>query len=763
MALIVADRVQELTTTSGTGTLTLNGAVSGFQTFSNGIGNTNTTYYTIYDSTAYVWEVGIGTVGAGTLSRDTVLANSLGSTAKINLAGNQASVFCTYPADKSVNLDANGNVSPLGTISSGIWQGTTVGVAYGGTGVTTSSGANSVVLRDANQNITVNRLNQSNTTVTAAAGTTALTAASSYSQTLVGTGNQTYTMPDATTLTTGVDFVFNNNATGVLTLRDAASGLLGTVTAGGACAIMLLDNGTVAGTWNLHGFLPESVTWGTNALDLGTTIVSNGTWQGGTIGTAYGGTGLTTFVASNNALFSTSASALTAGTLPVAAGGTGVTTSTGTTSVVLSDGPTLTGAVTIGSTTGTDTITVGQSTGSYTLNLGIGAGGTGVTKTVNVGTGSSGLTANSITIGPTAGTGTTTVNIAAQARAGGTSTINIGTAASGGTVGITIGSPIAGSSTTLNGTVTLANALAVTSGGTGQTTYTDGQLLIGNSTGNTLTKATLTAGSGISITNGAGSITIASSGGSGDVVGPASATDNAIARFDGTTGKLIQNSAVTIDDTTGSINFTGTSARFLADFSNNTISNRLIFQSNVTNGNTAVGFATNGTGNSTRIVLYNSSDVANNSVLRLESGSTTTIIDSGKNGSGSVLPLSIQVGNFESILVRTDKGVEFKGAIEEQVYAVVDAAGVALSPSNGTIQTWTLGASRTPTSGTWNEGESMTLMIDDGTARTITWTTLNVVWESDGGNAPTLATTGFTVIVLWKVSTQIYGARVGNA
>ena len=89
----------------------------------------------------------------------------------------------------------------------------------------------------------------------------------------------------------------------------------------------------------------------------------------------------------------------------------------------------------------------------------------------------------------------------------------------------------------------LSATLAVTSGGTGQTSYTNGQLLIGNTTGNTLTKATLSAGTGITITNGTGSITIASSGGSGDVVGPASATSNGIALFDGTTGKLLKNSS----------------------------------------------------------------------------------------------------------------------------------------------------------------------------------------------------------------------------
>lgn len=100
------------------------------------------------------------------------------------------------------------------------------------------------------------------------------------------------------------------------------------------------------------------------------------------------------------------------------------------------------------------------------------------------------------------------------------------------------------------------------------------------------------------------------------------------------------------------------------------------------------------------------------------------------------------------------------GSIDENIYAVIDAAGVALSPQNGTIQTWTLGASRTPTLGTWNAGESMTLMINDGTAFTVTWSSMGIVWV--GGTAPTLATTGFTVIELWRVGTTNYGALVGS-
>jgi hypothetical protein len=334
------DRVQETTATTGTGTITLGGAVAGYQSFAV-VGNGNTTFYCIVNGSA--WEVGIGTYSTSgpTLARTTVLSNSNGNTSPITLVG-ASNVFVTYPAGKSVNLDASGNVTALGTISSGTWQGSTVGVAYGGTGVTSSSGANSVMLRDANQNVAINRLNQGTTTVTAAGGTTTLTVASTFSWVLNGTGGQTFRLPDATTLTATTAFEFNNNATGTLTIVDNASGAVGTVAPGGAAAISLLTNSTIAGLWDVHAYIPENVTWGTNALNLSTTVITGGTWNGGTIASGYGGTGLTTFSAANNALYSTSSSALAAGTLPVLAGGTGVTTSTGSGSVVLSTSPTLT-------------------------------------------------------------------------------------------------------------------------------------------------------------------------------------------------------------------------------------------------------------------------------------------------------------------------------------------------------------------------------------------------------------------------------------
>lgn len=323
MALVLFDRVQETTTTSGTGSVTLLGAVAGFQSFAV-VGNTNTCYYTITDGSA--WEVGIGTYSTSgpTLARTTVLSNSNGNTSAITLSGGTSNVFLTYPAEKSVNLNASGNVSPLGTISSGTWQGTTVGVAYGGTGVTASSGGNSVVLRDVNENTVLNNIFRNITSTVSAAGTTTLTVASSFAQILTGTTTQTYKLPDATTLNNGASFQFNNNSTGALFIVNNGSNPIHTIAAGGAAQLFLTSISTANGTWDTHGLVPENIQWGTNSLYLASDIITGGTWNGGTIGTAYGGTGLTSFT-SGGALYATSTSSLTSGTLPITAGGTGLT------------------------------------------------------------------------------------------------------------------------------------------------------------------------------------------------------------------------------------------------------------------------------------------------------------------------------------------------------------------------------------------------------------------------------------------------------
>ena len=109
MALVVHDRVKETSTTTGTGTFTLAGAVTGFLTFSSAVGNTNTTYYAIVHSANSEFEVGLGTVAAGTLARTTVITSS-NSDSAVDFSAGTKNVFCTLPASKSVILDASGNI-----------------------------------------------------------------------------------------------------------------------------------------------------------------------------------------------------------------------------------------------------------------------------------------------------------------------------------------------------------------------------------------------------------------------------------------------------------------------------------------------------------------------------------------------------------------------------------------------------------------------------------------------------------------------------
>ena len=111
MALVLKDRVKETSTTAGTGTITLAGAVTGFQSFS-AVGNGNTTYYAIVDNATGAWEVGVGTYTSSgtTLSRDTVLSSSNGGSL-VSFAANPKDVFVTYPSEQGVWTNASGVVA----------------------------------------------------------------------------------------------------------------------------------------------------------------------------------------------------------------------------------------------------------------------------------------------------------------------------------------------------------------------------------------------------------------------------------------------------------------------------------------------------------------------------------------------------------------------------------------------------------------------------------------------------------------------------
>jgi hypothetical protein len=171
-------------------------------------------------------------------------------------------------------------------------------------------------------------------------------------------------------------------------------------------------------------------------------------------------------------------------------------------------------------------------------------------------------------------------------------------------------------------------------------------------------------------------------------------------------------------------------------------------------------------------------DTTQSIVFKTPSGSGITVASTARailycNGTDvlnavNALPAGTQIGGeaivtpaaTQTLTNKTVTNVVFDGDYTEEVFTITDGVSVDLDPSNGTVQVWTLGASRSPTASSFASGQSLTLMIDDGAAYSITWP--SVTWKTDGGSAPTLNTTGFTAIQLWKVSTVLYGARVGD-
>jgi len=122
-----------------------------------------------------------------------------------------------------------------------------------------------------------------------------------------------------------------------------------------------------------------------------------------------------------------------------------------------------------------------------------------------------------------------------------------------------------------------------------------------------------------------------------------------------------------------------------------------------------------------------------------------------KNDSSAV----IEAATISTTQTLTNKTL---GDLSESVFTITDGASVDLDPADGPIQLWTLGANRTATASNFAAGESMLLMVADGTSYALTWPTMTWV----GGSAPTLATSGYSVIELWKISTTLYGAHVGD-
>jgi hypothetical protein len=168
--------------------------------------------------------------------------------------------------------------------------------------------------------------------------------------------------------------------------------------------------------------------------------------------------------------------------------------------------------------------------------------------------------------------------------------------------------------------------------------------------------------------------------------------------------------------------------------------------------------------------------VVNADVVRyvIEDGTAWEIGTGTYTATGTTLTRTLTQSSTGSLLVLTGSAVVyvaatatdfqeitspiFAGSITEEVFTLPSSTTPELDPADGTVQKWTLTGASTPTE-VFTDGESITLMIDDGTAAAITWPAMT--WVNNAGAAPTLATTGFTTVVLWHFGT-LYGALVGD-
>jgi len=452
MALVLKDRVLESSTSTGTGSFTLTGAQTGYQSFS-AIGNGNTTYYTIQgknsDGTLTgEWEVGVGTWSTGnTLSRDTVLSNSLGTTAKIAFSAGAKDVFCDYPASKSVNQNADNKV--LIPYTSGVTNVGSLNVgdatAHSDLGVIAAFTASEPLYlytslqntSSANTSYASYAVNDGGHTSYGELGINN----SNYSYTAAGYPNNTFSAP----LATFVESYGGPLAIGTWDSQKISFIVNGSVNTADAMTINAAGNVSTANDITVNG-----ITIGRGAGNFDTnTVIGNGSFSSNITGTnniIIGKNNLAlTADSNNNVIISNSASVnYTTGSIYIGANATpsytdpikeiviGNTTGGGDYSMVLGNNDTeittikgsvsvnvgnlsatglsnngaltifgnatsnqsiatsqTTGTLAIGgtATATTGTITLSAARGAQTVNIATGAQGSGVTKTINIGTG----------------------------------------------------------------------------------------------------------------------------------------------------------------------------------------------------------------------------------------------------------------------------------------------------------------------------------------------------------------------------------------
>src|SRR3990167_3192732 len=177
-------------------------------------------------------------------------------------------------------------------------------------------------------------------------------------------------------------------------------------------------------------------------------------------------------------------------------------------------------------------------------------------------------------------------------------------------------------------------------------------------------------------------------------------------------------------------------------------------------GTPSSGDATNLTGTAAGLTAGNVTTNAN------ATGHVTSTGNAFVLGSFTLAQLNTAVSDADvaQLGANTFTGQQTFKETADTVYTITDGAAFEIDPVNGNIQLITLGASRTPAATNFAAGQCVLLGIDDGTAYTITWSTVAVTWVKPGGTgvAPTLATSGYKWVLLWKAGSTIYGVEVGQ-